>query len=74
MENNDDDAGIAGPLLSAADATRFGAVTAYYLAQDRVEIQFAVKEIAEIARRRAAPRLGDMWFLKRLARYLVGAP
>ena len=46
MENNDDDAGIAGPLLSAADAIRFSALTARanYLGQDGVDIEFAVKQ------------------------------
>ena len=72
VENNDDE-GTAGPLLTGHEATRFRALTARakYLAQDRVDIQFAVKEIA---RRMATPRRGDMLLLKRLARYLVGAP
>ena len=47
------------------------AARANYLAQDRVDIQFAVKEIA---RRMAAPVNRDWLLLKRLARYLLGAP
>ena len=71
VETTDD--GMAGPVLNATDATRFSALTdrGNYLAQDPLDIQFAVKEIA---RRMASPRRGDMLLLKRLARYLVGAP
>ncbi len=42
-----------------------------YLATDRVDIQFAVKEIC---RGMAKPTVGDKRKLKRLARYLVGKP
>ena len=44
---------------------------ANYLAQDRTEIRFAVKELS---RRMANPRVKDINAMKRLARYLVGAP
>ena len=72
IENTDDE-GLAGPLLTGHEATKFRALAARanYLAQDRIDIQYAVKEIA---RRMATPRQGDMLLLKRLARYLVGAP
>ena len=65
--------GLAGPLLTSAEATKFRglAARANYLAQDRMDIQFAVKEIA---RRMASPRQGDMALLTRLAKYLAGAP
>ena len=41
-----------------------------FVAMDRADIQFAVKEAC---RGMAAPRWGDVWKLKRVARYLVGA-
>eukprot|EP00959_Pyramimonas_sp_CCMP1952_P280961 5872710-Pyramimonas_sp.AAC.1 len=44
---------------------------ASYLAQDRCELQFACKELA---RRMLAPRQKDMQALKRLGRFLKGAP
>ena len=76
-----DDAGRAvnlanessGPDLSKADATKYRglAARANYLAQDRLDVQFAVKEIA---RRMSSPKEGDMGLLRRLARYLIGAP
>ena len=47
------------------------AASANYLAQDRPDIQYAVKEVA---RRMSRPRRDDWLLLKRLARYLVGAP
>ncbi len=60
-------------LLQDAEATTFRALTARanYLAQDRPDAQYAVKEIA---RRMAAPRRGDWELLKRFGRYLRGAP
>ena len=42
-----------------------------YLAQDRSDIQFAIKELS---RSMANPTTGDMIRLKRLARYLKGSP
>ena len=42
-----------------------------YLAQDRSDIRFAVKELS---RRMAVPRRRDIEAAKRLARYLVGCP
>ena len=44
---------------------------ANYLASDRVDIQYAVKELC---RGMSAPTVGHKKMLKRLARYLVGAP
>ena len=67
----DDDA--ASPLLSSDGASVFRGMAdrAKYLALDRPDIQFAVKEVA---RRMARPRLDDWQLLKRLARYLINAP
>ena len=61
------------PLLSSQDATTYRglAARANYLALDRADIQFAVKEVA---RRMARPRESDWQLMKRLARYLVTAP
>ncbi len=63
----------SSPLLNAQDASMYRALAARanYLAQDRADIQFAVKEIA---RRMATPRVDDWLLMKRLARYLIGAP
>ena len=60
-------------LMSAEDSTRFRGLAARcnYLAQDRADIQFACKEAS---RRMARPRCGDWQLLKRIGRYLVGAP
>ena len=60
-------------LLNKTDAKRFRgcAARANYLAQDRPDIQFSVKEIT---RSMANPRDADWCLLKRLARYLLGAP
>ncbi len=62
-----------GPLLEPPEATRYRALAARanYLAQDRPETQYAIKEIA---RRMATPRQGDWNLLKRLGRYLLGTP
>ena len=59
--------------LEPQDATRFRGLAARcnYLAQDRVDIQYACKEAS---RRMARPRRGDWILLKRIERYLVGAP
>ena len=72
-------AGVAGEAdvedkeLLKEDASQFRALAARanYLAQDRPDIQFAVKEVA---RRMARPTTADWSLLKRLARYLVVAP
>ena len=60
-------------ILKGDVATKYRAVTARlnYLAQDRPDIQYAVKEAA---RRMAMPRRGDWMAIKRIARYLIGAP
>ena len=65
--------GTRGPLLNPADASSYRALVARanYLAQDRIDIQFAVKEAA---RRMAAPRTEDWGLVKRLGRYLKGKP
>ena len=59
--------------LAKHEASRFRALAARanYLAQDRPDIQYSVKEVA---RRMCRPRQSDWVLLKRLARYLVGAP
>ena len=61
------------PPLKSEEATKFRALTARanYLAQDRPEAQYAIKEIA---RRMATPRVNDWLLLKRLGRYLLGTP
>ena len=60
-------------LMSPRDATRYRALAARanYLAQDRPEAQYAIKEIA---RRMASPNEEDWGPLKRLTRYLIGSP
>ena len=59
--------------LVGAEATRFRAVAARanYLAADRPDIQYSVKEIC---RRMARPVAGDWQKLVRLGRYLKGSP
>ncbi len=66
-DNEDDD------LLDNKDATSYRglAARANYLAQDRPDLQYAVKEIA---RRMARPTRRDWQLLKRLARHVVGTP
>ena len=61
------------PLLNTVEAKLYRGVTARcnYLAQDRVDIQYACKECS---RRMARPRQGDWAALKRIGRYLKGAP
>lgn len=64
----DDDA-----ALTEADETRYRALVARanYLAPDRADIVFAVKELAQSM---AKPTTGDWARLKRLGRYLSGRP
>ena len=59
--------------LQGKEATRFRAVAARanYLAADRPDIQYVVKEVC---RRMAKPVRSDWQKLVRLARYLKGAP
>ena len=61
------------PELGAKDARWYRGVAARcnYLAQDRVDLQYATKEAS---RRMAKPRHTDWSLLKRLGRYLLGAP
>ena len=56
--------------LEPRDATRYRAITArgLYIAQDRTDIQYAVKELS---RWMSKPTLRDWRMLKRLGRYLV---
>ena len=65
----DDD---GGGELSPKEATWYRAMVARanYLAQDRMDIQYAAKELS---RRMARPRAEDVGKLKRFVRYLVGA-
>ena len=60
-------------LLGLDEARQYRAVAARlnYLAPDRVDIQFAVKEAA---RSMSAPRKRDWILLTRIGRYLVGKP
>ena len=60
-------------LLDANDAKLFRGIAARlnYLAQDRPDLQFAAKEVS---RRMARPTDGDWLLLKRVGRYLLGAP
>ena len=71
--DDDDSLEARGALLSSKDTTAFRVLVAHgnYLAQDRVEIQYAVKEAA---RRMSAPRKEDWALLRRTGRYLTGAP
>ena len=59
--------------LKETDATRYGAIVARcnYLALDRPDIAFAVKELA---RQMSSPTQGGWTRLRRLGRYLVGKP
>ena len=57
--------------LEKAAEYRSLSAPANYLASDRVDIQYAVKEIC---RSMSDPTVGDRRKLKRLARYLVGRP
>ncbi len=60
-------------LLSKEEVTKYRGLSARlnYLAQDRPDLQYAVKEVA---RRMASPRRGDWALMKRVGRYLLGAP
>ncbi len=60
-------------LLDEGDARAFRGLAARlnYLAQDRPDLQFAAKEVS---RRMARPSCRDWQLLKRVGRYLVGAP
>ena len=59
--------------LSAAESKEYRALAARanYLAQDRMDIQFAAKECC---RGMSSPSVGDLKALRRLARYLIFAP
>ena len=59
--------------MDPQDATRFRGLAARcnYLGQDRVDLQYACKEVS---RRMAKPRCHDWQLLKRIGRYLVWGP
>ena len=61
------------PELNKQEASAYRGVTARlnYLAQDRPDLQYSCKEAS---RRMAKPRQADWTLLKRIGRYLVGAP
>ena len=63
----------ADVLLGDRDATAYRAIVARcnYLAPDRLDIAFSVKELA---RKMSKPNRGDWTKLKRLGRYLSGKP
>ena len=60
-------------MLSEREATLYRAIAARlnHLAQDRVDVQFAAKDVAKHMSRPAAV---DWLKLKRVARYPAGAP
>ena len=62
-----------GAEVAPKEATQYRALAARlnYLALDRADIQFATKEVAKYM---ATPKQGNWFLLKRLARYLIGAP
>ena len=59
--------------MPPAEATRYRGIAARlnFLAQDRVDLQYACKEAS---RRMAKPQRSDWAILKRIGRYLVGCP
>ena len=63
----------SNPKLFGEEATAYRAVTARlnFLAQDRTDLQYAVKEVS---RYMANPRTKDWEFLKRIGRYLLFMP
>ena len=63
----------ASPPLEAAEATKYRALAARlnYLSLDRPDLQHAAKETSKCM---SSPRQGDWTKLKRVARYLMGAP
>ncbi len=69
----DNDNVAAGKIEEYSEQTRYRAISARanYLAIDRPDIQYAVKEIC---RSMGAPCTEDWNKLKRLARYLIGRP
>ena len=60
-------------LMSSLDASAFRGLAARlnYLSLDRADLQYAAKEVSK---KMSAPREADWAKLKRVARYLVGAP
>ncbi len=72
VEGENDEDG-EGPVLQATEARRFRAVVARlnYLASDRPDVQFAVKEVA---RNMSSPRASHWPALRRIGMYLKGRP
>ena len=64
---------VEGVKMGSADASKFrrGAAKFNYLAQDRVDIAFASKEISKLM---ACPKMGDEVLIKRVVRYLSKHP
>ena len=64
---------LAALLMPPADAIRYRGIAARFnfLAQDRVDLQYACKEAS---RRMARPQVADWAILKRMGRYLIGCP
>ena len=62
-----------GEPMRPADAIRYRGIAARFnfLAQDRVDLQYACKEAS---RRMAKPQVSDWAILKRIGRYLIGCP
>ena len=60
-------------VLNDAERSLFRAASARgnYLAVDRIDIVFSAKELC---RRMSVPRVSDLTALRRLAKYLLGAP
>ena len=70
MKGSEDEEKELDVLLESHDATMYRAIVArgIYLAQDRSDIAFAVKELS---RRMSSPDTRDWQSLKRLGRYLL---
>ena len=60
-------------VMDAKDATKYRAIVARlnYMAADRADIQFAVKEAA---RHMATPVVSNWYALKKIGQYLKGRP
>ena len=72
QERGEEAATSSQPLdVEAASLYRAGAARANYLALDRADLTLAAKELC---RRMSSPTMADLVQLRRLARYLVGAP
>ena len=72
-EESNIEEGEDSKLITGEEATRYRAITARlnYLALDRPDLQYATKEVSK---RMANPREAAWKGLKRIGRYIVGAP